>query len=58
MSNPPALPPFAMSLSALYLTRVGQLACYDRVVFDINGPRHAELLHEQSAQVDDRVGFE
>jgi hypothetical protein len=32
-----------MSLSALYLTRVGQLACYDRVVFDINGPRHAEL---------------
>jgi hypothetical protein len=32
-----------MSLSALYLTRVGQHACYDRVVFDINGPRHAEL---------------
>ena len=28
-----------MTLSALYLTRVGQLACYHRVVFDINGPR-------------------
>jgi hypothetical protein len=30
----------AMSQAALYLTRVGQHACYDRVVFDINGPRH------------------
>lgn len=28
----------AMSPSALYLTRVGRHACYDRVVFDINGP--------------------
>jgi hypothetical protein len=27
----------AMSPSALYLTRVGRHACYDRVVFDING---------------------
>jgi hypothetical protein len=39
----------AMSLSALYLTRVGQHACYDRVVFEIIGPRHAE--------VPDTVGF-
>src|SRR4051812_47014547 len=30
----------AMSQAALYLTRVGQHACYDRVVFDINGPQH------------------
>jgi hypothetical protein len=29
-----------MSQAALYLTRVGQHACYDRVVFDINGPQH------------------
>lgn len=29
----------AMSPSALYLTRVGRHACYDRVVFDINGPQ-------------------
>lgn len=28
-----------MSPSALYLTRVGRHACYDRVVFDINGPQ-------------------
>jgi hypothetical protein len=27
-----------MTPSPLYLTRVGQHACYDRVVFDINGP--------------------
>lgn len=33
----------AMTLSALYLTRVGRHSCYDRVVFDINSPRHAEL---------------
>jgi hypothetical protein len=30
----------AMSDAALYLARVGRHACYDRVVFDINGPRH------------------
>jgi hypothetical protein len=30
----------AMSQAALYLTRVGQHACYDRVVFDINGPQN------------------
>jgi len=30
----------AMSDAALYLARVGQHACYDRVVFDINGPQH------------------
>src|SRR5664279_139829 len=29
----------AMSQAPLYLTRVGQHACYDRVVFDINGPQ-------------------
>lgn len=28
----------AMTPSPLYLTRVGQHACYDRVVFDLNGP--------------------
>jgi hypothetical protein len=28
-----------MSPSALYLTRVGQHPCYDRVVFDLNGPQ-------------------
>jgi len=27
-----------MTPSPLYLTRVGQHACYDRVVFDLNGP--------------------
>ena len=32
-----------MTQAALYLTRVGQHACYDRVVFDINGPQHNEL---------------
>jgi hypothetical protein len=29
----------AMTPSPLYLTRVGQHACYDRVVFDLNGPQ-------------------
>ena len=29
----------AMSPSALYLTRVGQHPCFDRVVFDLNGPQ-------------------
>jgi len=33
----------AMSQAALSLTRVGQHACYDRVVFDIIGPQHSEL---------------
>lgn len=33
----------AMSPSALYLTRVGRHACYDRVVFDINGPQAVGL---------------
>ena len=33
----------AMSPSPLYLTRVGQHACYDRVVFDINGPEAVGL---------------
>jgi hypothetical protein len=28
-----------MSPSALYLTRAGQHPCYDRVVFDLNGPQ-------------------
>jgi hypothetical protein len=28
----------AMSPSPLYLTRVGRHVCYDRVVFDLNGP--------------------
>ena len=32
----------AMGQAALYLARVGQHACYDRVVFDINGPQHSE----------------
>ncbi|MEP7194503.1 MAG: hypothetical protein ABI903_16780 [Actinomycetota bacterium] len=34
----PVFGSIAMSPSPLYLTRVGQHACYDRVVFDINGP--------------------
>ena len=29
---------FAMSPAALYLVRAGRHACYDRVVFDVNGP--------------------
>jgi hypothetical protein len=33
----------AVSQSALYLTRVGQHPCYDRVVFDIIGPEHNDL---------------
>jgi hypothetical protein len=34
----------AMSTSALYLTRVGRHACYDRVVFDINGPQSVSFV--------------
>jgi hypothetical protein len=34
----------AMSPSALYLTRVGRHACYDRVVFDINGPQAVSFV--------------
>ncbi|WP_110336536.1 AMIN-like domain-containing (lipo)protein [Prauserella flavalba] len=30
-----------MSREALYLVRVGRHACFDRVVFDINGPAQA-----------------
>jgi hypothetical protein len=33
-----------MSPSALYLTRVGRHACYDRVVFDINGPQPVSFV--------------
>jgi hypothetical protein len=33
-----------MSPSALYLTRVGRHACYDRVVFDINGPQAVSFV--------------
>jgi hypothetical protein len=34
----------AMSTSALYATRVGRHACYDRVVFDINGPQAVSFV--------------
>ncbi|MDQ1537970.1 MAG: hypothetical protein QOE58_2363 [Actinomycetota bacterium] len=34
----------AMSPSALYLTRIGRHACYDRVVFDINGPQAVSVV--------------
>jgi hypothetical protein len=33
-----------MSPSALYLTRIGRHACYDRVVFDINGPQAVSVV--------------
>src|SRR5512133_1238277 len=36
----------AMSQAALYLTRVGQHACYDRVTFDINAPQHNDRRPE------------
>lgn len=37
-STGPVVGSTVMTPSPLYLTRVGQHACYDRVVFDLNGP--------------------
>ena len=38
-STGPVIGGAAMSQAPLYLTRVGPHACFDRVVFDINGPQ-------------------
>jgi hypothetical protein len=40
----PVFGSLAMSQSPLYLTRVGRHDCYDRVVFDVNGPQAVGLV--------------